>query len=107
MPDRLQARGRGHGERRDRGRATGGAAPGGGGGGGGGEEQYAYCAFFRGGRAVASMTVRRRRQHPSDFGLASTFVETICLEELAEPSVRFLRAIAYYGLVELEYKHDP
>lgn len=74
---------------------------------GGGEEQYAYCAFFRGGRAVASMTVRRRRQHPSDFGRASTFVETISLEELAEPSVRFLRAIAYYGLVELEYKRDP
>jgi D-aspartate ligase len=74
---------------------------------GGGEEQYAYCAFFRDGRAVASMTVRRRRQHPSDFGRASTYVETISLPELAEPSVRFLRAIGYYGLVELEYKRDP
>jgi D-aspartate ligase len=74
---------------------------------GGGEEQYAYCAFFRDGRAVASMTVRRRRQHPSDFGRASTYVETICLPELAEPSARFLGAIGYYGLVELEYKRDP
>ena len=74
---------------------------------GGGQEQYAYCAFFRAGRAVASMTVRRRRQHPSDFGRASTYVETVCLPELAELSVRFLRAISYYGLVELEYKHDP
>jgi D-aspartate ligase len=26
---------------------------------------------------------------------------------VAEPSVRFLRAIDYYGLVELEYKQDP
>jgi predicted ATP-grasp superfamily ATP-dependent carboligase len=41
---------------------------------GGGEQQYAYCAFFREGRPAASMTVRRRRQHPSDFGVASTYV---------------------------------
>jgi predicted ATP-grasp superfamily ATP-dependent carboligase len=74
---------------------------------GGGEQQYAYCAFFREGRPAASMTVRRRRQHPSDFGVASTFVETISLPELAEPSCRFLAAIDYYGLVELEYKRDP
>jgi predicted ATP-grasp superfamily ATP-dependent carboligase len=53
------------------------------------------------------MTVRRRRQHPSDFGVASTYVETISLPELAEPSCRFLAAIDYYGLVELEYKRDP
>lgn len=74
---------------------------------GGGQEQYAYCALFRDGRAIASMTVRRRRQHPSDFGRASTYVETICLPDLADPSIRFLRAIGYYGLVELEFKHDP
>ena len=74
---------------------------------GGGQEQYAYCAMFRDGHAVASMTVRRRRQHPSDFGRASTYVETICLPDLANPSIRFLRAIGYYGLVELEFKHDP
>jgi predicted ATP-grasp superfamily ATP-dependent carboligase len=74
---------------------------------GSGQEQYAYCAFFRDGRAVASMTVRRRRQHPSDFGRASTYVETIALPEIAESSIRFLQAINYYGLVELEYKRDP
>jgi predicted ATP-grasp superfamily ATP-dependent carboligase len=74
---------------------------------GGGEQQYAYCAFFREDRPAASMTVRRRRQHPSDFGIASTYVETISLPELAEPSCRFLAAIDYYGLAELEYKRDP
>jgi D-aspartate ligase len=74
---------------------------------GGGERQFAYCAFFNQGRVVASMTVQRRRQHPSDFGRASTMVETIELPELEEPSVRFLRAVDYYGLVELEYKQDP
>jgi D-aspartate ligase len=74
---------------------------------GGGQEQYAYCSFFRDGRALASMTVRRCRQHPSDFGRASTYVETVCLAELAEASNKFLRAIDYYGLAELEYKRDP
>ena len=74
---------------------------------GDGRQQYAYCAFFRDGRPAASMTVRRLRQHPSDFGRASTYVETISLPELAEPSCRFLSAIGYYGLVELEYKRDP
>jgi predicted ATP-grasp superfamily ATP-dependent carboligase len=73
---------------------------------GGGEQQYAYCALVRAGQPVASMTVRRCRQHPSDFGRASTYVETISLPELAEPSIRFLQKIDYYGLVELEFKHD-
>jgi D-aspartate ligase len=73
---------------------------------GGGGEQYAYCAFFRQGQAVATMTVRRRRQHPSDFGRASTYVETVSTGELAAPSIRFLQAIDYYGLIELEYKRD-
>jgi hypothetical protein len=60
----------------------------------------------RKGQAVASMTVRRRRQHPPDFGRASTYVETVDLPVLAPLSERFLREIDYYGLVELEYKLD-
>ena len=52
-------------------------------------------------------TVRRgARQHPSDFGRASTYVETVDLPELERPSLRFLAAIDFYGLVELEYKRD-
>jgi D-aspartate ligase len=74
---------------------------------GGGEQQVAYCAFFKEGRAVASMTVRRRRQHPPEFGRASTFVESIDLPILETLSERFLRAINYYGLVEVEFKLDP
>jgi D-aspartate ligase len=74
---------------------------------GGGERQYAYCAFFKHGRAIAAMHVRRRRQHPWQFGRASTFVETIDEPALDAHSVAFLSRIDYYGLVELEYKHDP
>ncbi|MGO9763130.1 MAG: ATP-grasp domain-containing protein [Solirubrobacteraceae bacterium] len=73
---------------------------------GAGETQLAYCAFFRDGRASASMVVRRLRQHPPLFGRASTFVQTIEDPALEEVSERLLRRIGYYGLVELEYKHD-
>jgi predicted ATP-grasp superfamily ATP-dependent carboligase len=73
---------------------------------GDGETQLAYCAFFKDGASRASMTVQRLRQHPVEFGRASTFVRTIDAPELEDMSVRFLSAIGYYGLVELEYKHD-
>jgi D-aspartate ligase len=73
---------------------------------GNGEMQLAYCAFFKDGQAPASMTVRRLRQHPMEFGRASTYVETVAHPEVEELSLRFLRAIDYHGLVELEYKQD-
>jgi len=74
---------------------------------GGGTQQFSYCAFFRGGKAVGKMVAQRRRQHPLQFGRASTYVETVDIPILEELSERFLRAIDYYGLVELEYKLDP
>jgi predicted ATP-grasp superfamily ATP-dependent carboligase len=74
---------------------------------GGGSQQFSYCAFFRNGEAVGKMVVRRRRQHPLEFGRASTYVETVDVPILEELSERFLRAIDYYGLVEVEFKLDP
>jgi D-aspartate ligase len=74
---------------------------------GGGTEQYSYCALVRDGGALASMAVRRRRQHPSDFGRASTYVETVELPELEKPSLRWLAEVGFSGLVEMEYKRDP
>jgi len=73
---------------------------------GGGDRQFAFCAFFKQHQAIGSMVVRRSRQHPPEFGRASTFVETIELPLLEELSLRFLSAIDYYGLVEIEYKLD-
>jgi D-aspartate ligase len=74
---------------------------------GSGSQQFSYCAFFRGGEAVGKMVARRTRQHPLEFGRASTYVETVDVPILEELSERFLRAIDYYGLVEIEYKLDP
>ena len=71
-----------------------------------GEQQFAYCAFIKDGRPLGSMVVRRRRQHPPEFGRASTYVETVELPELESASLRLLRALDFYGLVEVEYKLD-
>jgi len=74
---------------------------------GDGRYQYAFGAFFKDGVALGSMTARRRRQHPPEFGRATTYAETVDVPELRERSERLLREIDYYGLVELEYKQDP
>jgi D-aspartate ligase len=74
---------------------------------GDGQRQYSYCAFFRDGEAQSTLVAKRLRQHPREFGRAATYVETIEHPEIEELSERFLKAIDYYGLVEVEFKQDP
>jgi D-aspartate ligase len=74
---------------------------------GSGQQQYSYCAFFRDGVAQSTLVARRLRQHPREFGRAATYVETIEHPEVEELSERFLKAINFYGLAEVEFKLDP
>jgi len=74
---------------------------------GDGQQQLSYCAFFRDGHAHSALLARRMRQHPREFGRSATYVETVDVPEIEELSERFLRAINFYGLVEVEYKQDP
>ena len=74
---------------------------------GDGRQQFGYGALYSNGRPLATMVVRRLRQHPPDFGRASTFVETVDEPEVEALSERVLGRIGYDGLVELEYKRDP
>jgi D-aspartate ligase len=74
---------------------------------GDGREQYSYCALYEDGEPVATMVARRLRQHPPEFGRASTYVETIEAAPVEELSRRLLGAIGFSGLVELEFKRDP
>lgn len=74
---------------------------------GDGTRQLSYCAFFRNGQAHSTLVAKRLRQHPREFGRAATYVESVDLPEVEELSERFLRAINFYGLVEVEYKQDP
>jgi len=73
---------------------------------GGGESQFSYTALCRDGEPLASLTAKRIRQIPMDFGRASTFVETIDDEETASTAAHLLRALRYTGIVEVEFKRD-
>jgi D-aspartate ligase len=74
---------------------------------GGGEDQFSFAALCLDGEPVASLTARRTRQYPADFGRASTYVETVDCAEIVDPSRRLLRELRYTGLIELEFKRDP
>lgn len=74
---------------------------------GDGRRQFSYCAFFRNGIAHSSIVARRGRQHPREFGRAATYVESVDQPEVEELAELLLRAIDYYGLVEIEFKQDP
>lgn len=74
---------------------------------GDGREQFSYCAFFQNGVPYSTLTARRARQHPREFGRASSYVVTVDLPAIEELSERFLKAINYHGLVEIEFKRDP
>jgi D-aspartate ligase len=73
---------------------------------GGGEAQFSYAALCCDGKPIVSLTARRTRQYPVDFGYSSSFVETLNVPEIVAPSRRLLAAIRYTGLVEVEYKLD-
>ncbi len=73
---------------------------------GGPKHLYSCCPFFKEGRIAASITARRARQHPMDFGHASTFAETVDIPEIRDAAEKFLRAIDYYGIGEVEFMMD-
>jgi predicted ATP-grasp superfamily ATP-dependent carboligase len=73
---------------------------------GGGDSQLSYAALAESGRVLYSLTARRTRQYPADFGRASTYVETADYPELHEPSSRLIEASRFSGLIEIEYKVD-
>jgi predicted ATP-grasp superfamily ATP-dependent carboligase len=73
---------------------------------GGGDVQFSYAAVWSDGTAVASLVSQRARQYPINFGFTSTFVETIQHAAVEEAACRFLAALRFSGLVELEFKYD-
>jgi len=73
---------------------------------GSGASQFSFAALCCDGKTIASLTARRTRQYPIDFGYSSSFVETMDVPEIVAPSQRLLAAIGYTGIVEVEYKFD-
>ena len=74
---------------------------------GDGNWQWSYAGLFSKGQPVAAFTACRRRQHPPDFGRASTFVVAQHDPEVERESRHVLEASNYTGLAEVEWKRDP
>jgi len=74
---------------------------------GGPDNLYSFCPFFKNGKVVTSIMARRARQHPMDFGHASTYAELVEVPEMRMNAEKFLRLINYYGLAEVEFMRDP
>lgn len=70
------------------------------------ENLFSFVGFFKDGVPVAGLSARRPRQHPMEFGRASTHVETVEVPELEELATQFLKGIAYSGLAEVEFMYD-
>lgn len=67
---------------------------------------YSFCSMFGNKSAITSLTAKRIRQHPMKFGRATTYAETVDIPELKELGTKFLSAVNYYGLSEVEFMWD-
>ena len=74
---------------------------------GGPHHLYSFCPFFKNGQVFTCIMARRSRQHPMDFGHASTFAELVDIPELHKLAEKFLALINYYGIAEVEFMQDP
>lgn len=70
------------------------------------ENQFSACFAFYNGEPSVSLVARRKRQHPLDFGNATTFAETLENDELLQNSIKLLKEANYSGVCEVEYKMD-
>ena len=67
---------------------------------------YSFCPFFKDSRPVSYIIAKRHRQHPLDYGQASTYAETVDCPELVELGTQFLSSIDFYGICEVEFVFD-
>ena len=74
---------------------------------GGGENLYSVGSLCKNGELLAKIAARRLRQHPMDFGHATTYAETVDIPEMEDLAARILKAMGYYGLSEVEFMWDP
>jgi len=68
---------------------------------------YSYGSLYRDGQVLGKVVARRTRQHPAEFGRVTTHAETIHIPELEDMATRFLDAMGYQGISEVEFMWDP
>jgi predicted ATP-grasp superfamily ATP-dependent carboligase len=70
------------------------------------ENLFSFAGYFKEGKPIVGLSVKRTRQFPIDFGRTSSFVETVEVPELRELASQLLQAIRYTGLAEVEFMWD-
>lgn len=70
------------------------------------ENQYSACFMFDGEKALVSLVARRVRQHPPDFGNATTYAETVENLVILADAKKILKAVNFIGVCEVEFKYD-
>ncbi len=73
---------------------------------GGPKNLYSYATVFDGQRALGGMVARRLRQHPMDFGQATTYAISVKEPELEFLACKLLKEIGYSGIAEVEFMKD-
>ncbi|MBN1186293.1 MAG: hypothetical protein JXB49_28710 [Bacteroidales bacterium] len=69
--------------------------------------QFSACFFAIDGKPIVSMLGQRCRQHPLNFGNATTYAETISSDySFYTDALEILRASNYTGLCEIEFMYD-
>ncbi len=68
--------------------------------------QYSACFLSIDGKPFVTLTACRMRQHPLDFGNATTYAETQTIPEIAAYAEKILKEVNYTGLCEVEFKKD-
>jgi len=70
------------------------------------EHQYSVGIFFDRDKSYNFLVARRKRQHPIDFGNATTYAETVNIPILIEYAHKILNKANFFGLCEVEFKFD-
>lgn len=74
---------------------------------GGPQNLFSVGCIYQSGELLARIVAQRPRQHPMDFGHATTFAQTVDIPELEETARKILGAMDYCGLAEVEFMLDP
>lgn len=74
---------------------------------GGASSLFSVGSLCKDGEFLGKVVARRPRQHPMDFGHATTYAVTVDMPELEETAKKILSSMGYYGLSEVEFMLDP
>ncbi len=68
---------------------------------------YSYGSLYADGEVLGKIVAHRARQHPEEFGRVTTYAQTVDIPEIEELALRFLEAMGYRGISEVEFMWDP